>query len=76
MKPLLKIYIQLLQDWGLSDMNKSELEGKVQIVKNETQEALQTMYDALNQGQQKKIIKNEKVKKLFDRYGVKYESEN
>ena len=34
--------------------------------------ALQTMYDALNQGQRKKILKNEKVKALFDRYGVTY----
>lgn len=31
---------------------------------------LQTMYNALNQGQQKKILKNEKVKALFERYGV------
>ena len=32
--------------------------------------ALQTMYNALNQGQRKKILKNEKVKTLFERYGV------
>jgi len=31
------------------------------------------MYDALNSGQQKKIVKNEDVKALFDRYGVIYE---
>ena len=53
-------------------MKKSELDVKVQTVKSETKEALQTMYDALNQGQQKKIVKNEKVKILFDRYGVEY----
>ena len=57
-------------------MKKSELKEKVQTVKSETQEALQTVYDALNSGQQKKIVKNEKVKTLFDRYGVNYESEN
>lgn len=34
--------------------------------------ALQTMYDALNHGQQQKILKNEKVKALFDRYKVEY----
>lgn len=28
------------------------------------------MYDALNQGQQKQIVKDEKVKELFDRYNV------
>lgn len=38
----------------------------------ETKNALQTMYDALNKGQQKKIIRNEEVKALFDRYGVTY----
>lgn len=37
--------------------------------------ALQTMYDALNQGQQKKIVKDEAVKALFDRYGVEYQSD-
>ena len=36
----------------------------------EIKTALQTMYNALNQGQQKKILKNEKVKALFERYGV------
>lgn len=53
-------------------MKKSKLIEAVQAYKTETQEALQTMYDALNQGQQKKIVKNEKVKKLFDRHGVAY----
>ena len=57
-------------------MKKSELDEKTQAVVDETREALQTMYDALNQGQQKKIVKNEKVKALFDRYGVEYESED
>ena len=36
----------------------------------ETQQALQMVYDALNQGQQNKILKNEEVKALFDRYCV------
>ena len=53
-------------------MTKTELDEKTQAVIDETKEALQTMYDALNQGQQKKIVKNEKVKALFDRYGVNY----
>lgn len=53
-------------------MTKTELTEKTQAVKDETKESLQTMYDALNQGQQKKIVKNEKVKALFDRYGVEY----
>lgn len=54
-------------------MKKKDLKNKTTIVVNDTKEALQTVYDALNQGQQKKIIKNEQVKALFDRYGVAYE---
>lgn len=53
-------------------MKKSELTAAIEAVKTETKNALQTMYDALNQGQQKKIVKDEAVKALFDRYGVEY----
>ena len=53
-------------------MRKSELNAAVQAMKEETRNALQTMYDELNHGQQKQIVKNEKVKTLFDRYGVEY----
>ena len=49
-------------------MKKQELKDKVV----ETQTALQTVFDGLNQGQQKKILKNENIKALFDRYGVIY----
>ena len=54
-------------------MTKHELETKTDAVVNETRLALQTVYDSLNQGQQKKILKEEAVKTLFDRYGVDYE---
>lgn len=54
-------------------MKKQTLDANVKAVKDETKTALQTMYDALNQGQQKKIVKDENVKALFDRYGVIYE---
>ena len=53
-------------------MKKIDLTAAVQTVKTETKNALQTMYNELNQGQQKKIIKDETVKALFDRYGVEY----
>ena len=53
-------------------MTKEELNEAVHMAKDETRNALQTMYEALNQGQQKKIVKDEKVKALFDRYGVEY----
>lgn len=54
-------------------MLRQELIEKTAKVKTETKEALQLMYDSLNQGQQKKMVKNTEVKALFDRYGVEYE---
>jgi hypothetical protein len=54
-------------------MTKTELNTAVETAKIETRNALQTVYDALNQGQQKKIVKDEAVKALFDLYGVNYE---
>lgn len=53
-------------------MTKKELIDAVENAKAETKSALQTVYDALNQGQQKKIVKDKAVKELFDRYGVEY----
>lgn len=53
-------------------MKKSTLDREVATAKADTKSALQTMYDALNQGQQKQIVKREEVKALFDRYGVEY----
>lgn len=53
-------------------MKKAELTAAVETAMTETRTALQTMYDALNSGQKKKIVKNESVKALFDRYGVEY----
>jgi hypothetical protein len=54
-------------------MTKQDLSAAVKTAKSETQAALQTVYDALNKGQQKKIVKDEAVKALFDLYGVEYE---
>ena len=51
-------------------MTKYELERKTDAAIETTREALQTVYDALNQGQQKKMLKNETVAVLFKRYGV------
>ena len=47
-------------------------EDAANAVYDETKTALQTVYDSLNQGQQKKLVKDENVKALFDRYGVEY----
>ncbi len=53
-------------------MDKITLKVAVQACKDNTREALQLVYDTLNQGQQKKIIKDENVKALFDLYEVDY----
>ena len=42
----------------------------------EIKDALQFLYDSITaQGQRKKLLKNEKVKALLDKYGVVYEEE-
>lgn len=53
-------------------MIKKDLLEKVVKVKTETKDALQLVYNELNQGQQKKLLKEEAIKSLFDRYGVEY----
>lgn len=62
----------LLKIWGWSLMQNKELRIAKEHLKAETRSALQTVYDAMNYGQQKQIVKDEAVKKLFDRYGVVY----
>lgn len=39
----------------------------------ETREALQAVYNDLNQGQQKKLLRNPAIRSMFERYGVKTE---
>lgn len=51
-------------------MTKQELTSKTDAAIEETRIALQTVYAALNQGQQKKLLKDEAVAALFARYGV------
>ena len=51
-------------------MTREELFAAVEEAKKITQEALQTVYNALNHGQQKQIVKDDKVKALFDLYQV------
>lgn len=57
-------------------IGKKKLRENVNAVKSETKNALQTIYDALNQGQQKKIVKNAEVKALFIRFGVTEDDNN
>lgn len=51
-------------------MDKDTLNEAVKACKAETKEALQTVYNTLNSGQQKKLLKNEAVKALLERYEV------
>ena len=51
-------------------MDKDTLNEAVKACKEETREALQTVYNELNSGQQKKLLKNEAVKALLERYEV------
>jgi hypothetical protein len=53
-------------------ISKKKLQENVNKAKSETKDALQTLYDSLNQGQRKKVVRNAEVKALFDRYGVEY----
>lgn len=48
----------------------TELE-RAKAFNQEMKAALLTVYQALNQGQQQKLIKEEQVKALFERYGIK-----
>ena len=51
-------------------MTKAEFEKRVQSAQNETRDALAEVRSNLNNGQQKKLVKNEKVEALLKRYGV------
>ena len=57
----------------MSKWHENKWQDKAEAVCEDTRTALQTVYDALNSGQQKKILKDENVKALFDHYGVVYE---
>ena len=56
----------------MSKWHENKWKDKAETVYEDTKAALQTVYDALNQGQQQKLLKNEDVKALFDFYGVAY----
>jgi len=51
-------------------ISKQKLRANVEQTKSDTKSALQLIFDNLNQGQQKKLIKNEEVYQLLKRYGV------
>lgn len=43
---------------------------KAEAVKTETGTALQLLYNALNQGQQNKVLKDPSIKELLERYNI------
>lgn len=51
-------------------MTKSELTARTDAAWQQTHDALQTVYDSLNPGQKKQLVKVDAVRVLFDRYGV------
>lgn len=51
----------------------SELRERVIAYNTEVKAALQAVYNDLNQGQQKKLLKNPVIRSMFARYGVETE---
>lgn len=51
-------------------ISKEKLQENVSKTKSETKSALQLIYDSLNQGQRKKLVKSEEVYQLLKRHGI------
>lgn len=54
-------------------MNKDTLNEAVEACKAETKEVIETFLGALNSGQRKKILKQENIKAICNRFGVETE---
>ncbi len=52
------------------ELTNKQLRQAVAAAKAEVKSALQTVYDAMNTGQQKQILKDDAVAALFERYDV------
>ena len=48
----------------------SELRERVISYNKEVKAALQAIYNDLNHGQQKKLLRNPSIRSMFERYGV------
>jgi hypothetical protein len=51
----------------------SELRERVVAYNKEVKAALQAVYNDLNQGQRKKLLRNPTIRAMFERYGVEIE---
>lgn len=54
-------------------MKKSELRAAVNASKEDYRQALQTVWDNVNKGQRKQLLKKPEIKAILDRFGVVYE---
>lgn len=54
-------------------MTKDKLHELTDKAFNEMHDTLQLIYDELNQGQRKKLLKNETIKQKFEHFGVETE---
>lgn len=54
----------------------SELRERVIAYNTEVKSALQAVYNDLNQGQRKKLLRNPAIRAMFERYGVEIDAEN
>lgn len=51
----------------------NELRDRVVAYNKEVKAALQAVYDDLNHGQRKKLLRNPAIRAMFERYGVEIE---
>ena len=51
----------------------SDLRDRVIAYNTEVKAALQAVYDDLNHGQRKKLLRNPAIRAMFERYGVETE---
>lgn len=51
-------------------ISKKQLQENVDKTKSETRAALKLIWDNLNNGQRKKLVKDEEVYQLLKRYGI------
>lgn len=54
----------------------SELRERVVAYNKEVKAALQAVYNDLNQGQRKKLLRNPAIRAMFERYGVETDAES
>ena len=53
-------------------MKRNELKTKTTAVKNNMTSALQIVWSATNKGQRKKLLKDERIIEIFNRYNIDY----